>query len=258
MPFQRHSEAITCWWSRLSFPHIWEPQPVKSEGRAISEPRYSTVVILADEMVPLIQQLEARLIAQSWPEWANGQPPPGINLVRAIKPGAIIRPGDPNLEGKWCLSANAKQDSPPWVVMEDAQGTLVPITDRSKVYAGCEAHVSLGLYTTQIKAAEPQINVGLNGIKLTGRAFPSFENRVTAEQAMKGGPSMAAPPPPPGGPDTAAPPMPGQPPAGYGQLGQPAGAQQGYPPAQGAPQGYPNNTAAPWQDPNAGGNDPLA
>lgn len=226
MPFQRQSEAVTCWWSRLSFPHIWEPKPVMSNGQAISEPRYSAVIILADEMVQRLLEVEARLIAQSWPDWANGNPPPGINLLRAMKPGATVRPGDPNLEGKWVLSANAKQDSAPWVVKRDAQGNLIPITDRSQVYAGCEAHVSVGLYTTQIKISEPQINVGFNGIELTGRQFPSFENRVTAEQAMKGGPDVAAPPPPPGGPQMAAPAYPSA---------QPATAPQTYqaPPPQG-------------------------
>lgn len=207
MPFQRKSEKLICWFSRLSFPHLFTATPIVRQGQPIGEPFFSTIVILHDEIVERIRAVEARLIAQSWPEWGPaGEPPPGITLKHALKRGETVRAKDPHLAGKWVLSANAKKNSKPWVVTKDhASGNYLPVTDESLVYAGCEGHVSVGLYTTQIQAAAPQIDVGLNGVELTLRPMPSFESRLSAEQALGSGPDVAAPPPPPGSPDVVTP-----------------------------------------------------
>ena len=209
MPFQRHTQNMTAWWSRLSFPKIWEPAPVKVKGAQIGEPRFSALIVLTDRALAEIRAIEADLITKSWPEGL----PPDIQVKSCLRRGEIHRPEDANLKGKFYVSANSSIDWPkhtrdpndpsvkaaidqarPRVFTKTADGNRAETLNRSLVYSGCEAHVRLGIYTTQLNAAEPQVNVGLNLIELTGRQLPSFGGMETADQAF--GDEADAPPPP--------------------------------------------------------------
>lgn len=186
MPFQRHSRVITLPYCRLSFPHIFEAQPITQQGRVIGDPRYSTLVVLSPKALEMVRAAEGEVIRASWPEWGGTTPPAGVTLTRALREGAVARPGDANLEGKYFVSANAKQDSPP-LVFRKVQGNLVRVDSvegRPLIYSGCEAHVEVGIYSTQLQVAQPQINVGLNQILLTERPMKRFDGRHSAEQAF--------------------------------------------------------------------------
>ena len=206
MPFKRHSKAVTLRWARLSFPAIWEPKQVTIQGQPRGAARFSSLIIVLPEQVPEIQAIENELIAQSWPEGL----PPGINLRRALILGEHRRPGDANLAGHWTLSANAAIDSPPQVCQQNPANPgmyiqLTAETGRDLVYSGCEAHVSVGIFTTQMKVNEPQIDVGLNIVMPTGRQFPRFDNRPTAQSAFGDGDFGNAPPAPDVAPGVAPP-----------------------------------------------------
>ena len=237
MPFQRHSEQFTCHYARLSFPNVWVPKPIMMNGRQIGDPRYSALVLVDPRQVPVLQQLIQRLVTQSWPEWAQGQPPAGIALKGGLRQGEIVRPGDEHLAGQWVLSANASADKPPRVVTQDpGTGEFHPVTDQSLVYSGCEAHVFIGVFTTQMSVSEPQVNFGLNKICLTGRQLPGFGGYTTDEQAFGNGPSIDAPPVPEGVVPVAPPPVAQPSPQANGVPVQPyGGAQLPRHPSQGGP-----------------------
>ena len=172
MPFQRHSRVITLPYCRLSFPHIFEAQPITQQGRVIGDPRYSTLVVLSPKALEMVRAAEGEVIRASWPEWGGTTPPAGVTLTRALREGAVARPGDANLEGKYFVSANAKQDSPP-LVFRKVQGNLVRVSaeeGRPLIYSGCEAHVEVGIYSTQLQVAQPPMK--------------RFDGRHSAEQAF--------------------------------------------------------------------------
>lgn len=189
MPFQRKNRQILLQWCRLSFPELFTAKPVILQGKPASAPRFSCIVTVDPRQVAAIQQLENEIVAESWPE---GVPP---NLKRALTRGEVARPSDPNLKGQWVISANAKQDSPPQVVERDPNtGTHIALRDRSQIYSGCEAHVHVGLYSSQMSVQSPQINCGLNLVIPTGRHFPRFDNRPDADQILASPPDLAPPP----------------------------------------------------------------
>lgn len=226
MSFKRHNQAITLWRARLSFPNLFEAKPIIMRGQEVGAPRFSVIVLPTPEQCQQIYEIENWLIAQSWPDGV----PQGVQIKRALISGDVHRPGDPNLAGKMLVTANAKQDSPPQIVSihRDATGHFPPLTDRHYIYSGCEANVGVGLYTTQLKVSEPQINVGLNSVQPTEREMDRFDNRPTADQTFGADPYAGD----------------------YAQAGIQPGAgqpwQQGQqqPPAQGQPQQPPQY---PWQ-----------
>ena len=181
MSFQRHSHTLTVWWARLSFPHVWEPQPIKKRGKLVGDPRYSCLVVLDPKInaaaIQQIQRIEKDLIEKSW-----GGNPPG-KVLPALKHGEEIRPNDANLKGKMVLSANAKLDSPPQVHEQMPDGNYRLTNERSLIYSGCEAHVNVGLYTDDL--SDMQVCTGLNVVIPTKRILPRFDNRPTIESIME-------------------------------------------------------------------------
>lgn len=202
MPFQRHAQNVTLTWCRFSFPKIWEPAPVKVKGQILGLPRFSALLVLTDESVAKIREVEAQLIKDSWPEGL----PAGIKVRSCLRQGNIHRPEDPNLKDKYFISANSTPRYPsknpdpadpavqaaieqarPTVYIRDAKGNLVQVsaeTHRAKIYSGAAVHVAVGIFTTQLNAAEPQIDVGLNHILLTDFQAPSFGGGITGEEAF--------------------------------------------------------------------------
>ncbi len=186
------NRQITGWYARLSFPKVFVPEPVKLDGQPSGAPVFS--VMLCWDMndpataveVQRLQGIEEDMMRTAFEGEAI---PPGFK--RALKKGAVVRPNDPNLAGMWVMNAYASEDSPPSVVEDDGRGNSLVITDRSKVYSGCEAHVAVGLFTYRKSSVNTGIGCGLNIIKITGRSFPRFDNRQTADQAFKETPPQA-------------------------------------------------------------------
>ena len=109
MPFQRTSRKITLWGSRLSFPHLFHAEHVKVQGKIVSnEKRFSVRVIVNPSLIGAVQAIEEELIRESWPEGL----PPGVQIKRAMQPGEVVAPNDPQMAGTMILSANAKEESP--------------------------------------------------------------------------------------------------------------------------------------------------
>ncbi len=198
---KKSNRQLTVFWSRLSFPVVWEPKPVKIGGIPKGAPIFSATVVIENcpehaATIQKIQQNEDEIIAEAWPDGAP------VGLKRALKWGPHAHPNDRNLTNAYVLHANAKQEDPPQVVMEDPPSSgiaraLGAEEGRPLVYSGCEAHVSVGLFAYGANA-EGGVGCALNMVMVTGRRFGRFDNRASANDVLANLPSTAPPPAPAG------------------------------------------------------------
>lgn len=239
------NRQLKLYFARLGFPKIWDAEPIVIAGQPKGDPQYSTQVAIDAydpffaDIIAKIQQAEQEIVAEAWPEG-----PPSI-LKRALMWGPEAHPKDPNLTKSWVLHANAKQDQPPTILVENPAGsrnmvTLTKEAGRELIYSGCEAHVAVGLFSYTRTATDGGIGCALNLVIPTGRAFPRFDNRATGASMVEDMPTGApvAPelpgmPPEQGAPQ--APPSPAGPPAAAGAPPQWEQAAAAPPPAAAAP-----------------------
>lgn len=190
--------ARTLYFARLGFPHILDPKPVTQNGREIGDPRFSCNVHLDTVDPALIHQIKLDILAayaEKWPTTLAHRPALPCTLDSAPETWTNKLPGycriplvwgprdfpeDANAKG-YVLITGAKADSPPTVV-ELRANQPVPLSDRAKVYPGCEAHVSVGVFAYQVSASSPGIAAGLNGVALTGRDLGRFDSRPGLQQ----------------------------------------------------------------------------
>lgn len=140
---------------RLSYAHIWEPQSING-----SDPKYSVSLIIdpADKTtVAAINKAIDVAIAESGPKF-NGKIPPRNKLRLPLQDGAEKHEDDPAYDGMLCLNASSKQA--PGIVDQNVQAIL----DRSEVYSGCYARVSLNFYAYNV-TGNKGIAAGLNNIQ---------------------------------------------------------------------------------------------
>ena len=121
---------------RLSYEHVWEPASVNG-----SNPKYSVSLIIPKsdtKTLAAINQAIDNAIRDGAPKFGGKIPPKG-----ALK--LPLRDGDTEREDEAYRDAyfiNANSTTAPQIVDRAVQ----PILDRSEVYSGCYARVSINFY----------------------------------------------------------------------------------------------------------------
>lgn len=124
--------------TRLSYAHVWEPV-AQNEGQ---KPKYSVSIIIPKEDTETIKKIN-EAIAQAVEEGVAkfGGKKPNIKAIKTpLRDGDIEREDDEAYANAYFLNANSYQA--PQIVDKSVQ----PILDRSEVYSGCYARVSLSFY----------------------------------------------------------------------------------------------------------------
>ena len=120
---------------RLSYEHVWEPASING-----GDEKYSVSLIIPksdtktlDAILKAIEQAK-----QDGKAKFGGKIP--ANLKLPLRDGDIERPDDEAYADSYFINANSKDK--PQIVDKKVQ----PILDRSEVYSGCYARVSISLY----------------------------------------------------------------------------------------------------------------
>ncbi|MGX8705268.1 MAG: DUF2815 family protein [bacterium] len=122
---------------RLSYANIWEPKAPMGKG----DPKYSCSLIIPKsdrETVDAINRAIDCAIQEGIGKF-GGKIPNKAQLMLPLRDGDLERDDDA-YKGCWFINANSK--TPPQVVDRRVQ----PILDRSEIYSGVYARVSISLY----------------------------------------------------------------------------------------------------------------
>ena len=133
--------------ARLSYANIWEPKPMKDDPEG--KKRYSAALIISKSDTKTIKAIEkaveeAKTEGKSKLANKKGIIPKNIKLP--LRDGDEDRPDDETYEDCYFLNANATADHPPKIV----DRAVEPILDRSEVYSGCYANVSVDFYAFSV------------------------------------------------------------------------------------------------------------
>lgn len=120
---------------RLSYAHIWEPASING-----GDEKYSVSLIIPKSDTKTIKAIQDAVeqAKQDGKAKFGGKIP--ANLKLPLRDGDIERPDDEAYADSYFINANSKDK--PQIVDTKVQ----PILDRSEVYSGCYARVSISLY----------------------------------------------------------------------------------------------------------------
>ncbi|MGN0682691.1 MAG: DUF2815 family protein [Oscillospiraceae bacterium] len=120
---------------RLSYEHLWEPVAIKD-----SEPKYSVSLIIPKSDTKTVKAIQDAVeqAKQDGKAKFGGKIP--ANLKLPLRDGDIERPEDEAYVNSYFINCNSKDK--PQIVDRNVQ----PIIDRSEVYSGCYARVSISIY----------------------------------------------------------------------------------------------------------------
>ncbi len=124
---------------RLSYANVWEPKAL-TEG---AKPKYSVSVIIPKSDTETIKKIN-EAIAKAVDEGVSkfGGKKPNLKAIKTpLRDGDIEREDDEAYANAFFLNANSYQA--PQIVDRSVQ----PILDKSEVYSGCYARVSLSFYS---------------------------------------------------------------------------------------------------------------
>ena len=121
---------------RLSYANIWEPKSING-----GDPKYSTSIIIPKTDVKTINAIYAAVDAaiQEGIGKFGGKIPNKAALKLPLRDGDAER-DDEAYKGCYFLNANSK------VAPQVVDKNVRPILDRSEIYSGVYAHVSLSFY----------------------------------------------------------------------------------------------------------------
>lgn len=177
-----NNSSVTVGPVRLAFVNVFEPR-----GFEGSDPKYS-VTLLLDKNEPSTQEAlveikkaieSAKQIASQKGKFTKGFP---ANGKLPLKDGdkECNADGDPKHAGYFYINANSNQNNKPEVVDKFKNRIL----DRSEIYGGCYAIVSLNFYGYDTPANKG-ISCGLNHVMKFADGEP-FGGRVSVNGAFDG------------------------------------------------------------------------
>ena len=204
MPYTKQSQTIARLPNpvRLRFPTLFSPKPIMLGGQPKGDPFFSAGLVIPNDDTENVTTLQEAIKQIAGAAWADVTAPSQFHWP--LQWGPTAYPNDANLENCWVLNANAKADNQPAVLKFGAQqGMYIPVTEAEQhlVFSGCEAYVSLGLFSYQNSPTVGGIGCGLNLVLLTQRDVGRFDSRVSASQAFgdldpsQFGPASGAPAP---------------------------------------------------------------
>ena len=163
-----HNTKVVTGKVRLSYAHIWEPHSSTPE----QEPKYSSAILIPKTDTVTLKKINDAIEAakeQGKAKW-GGKIPAGIKLP--LRDGDVEK-DDPAYKGLFFFNANSK--SKPNIV----DGNTNAILDKSEVYSGCYARVSVNFYPFNANSTSKGIAVGLNAIQKLEDGEP-FSGRSSA------------------------------------------------------------------------------
>lgn len=121
---------------RLSYAHVWEPNSIQG-----NKPKYSVSLIISKSDTATIAAIEKAVDAavEQGISKFGGKRPNKASLKLPLRDGDVER-DDEAYAGAYFLNANSL--TAPQIV----DLNVAPILDRSEVYSGCYARVSLSFY----------------------------------------------------------------------------------------------------------------
>ena len=153
---------------RLSYAHIWEPVSVNG-----GDEKYSISLIIPKsdtKTINAIKQAVEEAKADGKTKYGGKIP---ANLKLPLRDGDIERPDDEAYKNSYFINANSNEK--PQIVDRKVQAIL----DRSEVYSGCYARVSITLYPFNINGNKG-VACGLGNIQKIADGEP-LGGRTNAE-----------------------------------------------------------------------------
>ena len=122
--------------TRLSYFHGWEPVSINGGAE-----KYSVSVLIPKEDTATVNAVNAAIDAaiEDGISKFGGKKPNKAAIKLPLRDGDVER-DDEAYKGHWFINANS--NTPPQIV----DRAVKPILDRSEVYSGCYARVSLNFY----------------------------------------------------------------------------------------------------------------
>ncbi|MDY3678234.1 MAG: DUF2815 family protein [Actinomyces urogenitalis] len=151
---------------RLSYAHVWEPNSIQG-----GKPKYSVSLIIPKADTTTITAIEKAIDAGT--AKFGGKRPNKAALKLPLRDGDTER-DDEAYANSFFVNANSL--TPPQVVDENVS----PILDRSEVYSGCYARVSLSFYAFNTNGNKG-VACGLGNIQKIRDGEPLGAGRVSAE-----------------------------------------------------------------------------
>lgn len=124
---------------RLSYAHVWEPQPAREADR---EPKYATSIIIPKSDAAQIKKIEAAieaLLKAEGPAKFGGKVPPRGSLKLPLRDGDTERDDEAYQDA---MFLNASSKTRPGIVDQNVE----PILDRDEIYSGVYVNISIELY----------------------------------------------------------------------------------------------------------------
>ena len=158
---------------RLSYANIWEPAAIGNQ-----EPKYSVALLIPKSDKDTIAKIKAAIeaakqqgVATKW----GGKVPPKCDTTIHDGDGEKPNGGEygEECQGHYVLNSNSKQK--PGIVDKNVN----PILDKTEVYSGCYARVSVGFYAYDSNGKKG-IGCGLQNIQKLADGEP-FGGRSRAE-----------------------------------------------------------------------------
>ncbi|MCH5185200.1 MAG: DUF2815 family protein [Oscillospiraceae bacterium] len=120
---------------RLSYEHVWDPVSING-----GDEKYSVSLIIPKSDTTTIKEIQKAIeqAKQDGKAKFGGKIP--ANLKLPLRDGDIERPDDEAYAGSCFINATSKDK--PQIVDKNIQ----PVLDRSEIYSGCYARVSISVY----------------------------------------------------------------------------------------------------------------
>ena len=169
MSAQKSNTKVVTGIVRLSYEHVWEPASING-----SKPKYSVSLIIPKSDTKTIAAINSAVdtaIRDGAAKFGGKVPPRGA-LKLPLRDGDTER-DDEAYKGAYFVNANST--TPPQIVDRAVQ----PILDRSEVYSGCYARVSINFYAFNTNGNKG-IACGLGNIQKVRDGEP-LSGRSTAE-----------------------------------------------------------------------------
>ena len=153
---------------RLSYEHVWEPVSING-----GDEKYSVSLIIPKSDTETIKAIRDAIeqAKQDGRDKFGGKIP--ANLKLPLRDGDIERPDDEAYADSYFINANSKDK--PHIVDRNVD----PILDRSEIYSGCYARVSISIYAFNSNGSKG-IACGLGNIQKIADGEP-LGGRTRAE-----------------------------------------------------------------------------
>lgn len=134
---QNHPTKVVTGTARLSYANVWDPKSINGSAE-----KYSVSIIIPKSDTKTITAIERAIDAalEAGKGKFGGKMPNKASLKLPLRDGDIDRPDDPAYADSYFVNANSK--TAPQIV----DSAINPIMDRSEVYSGVYARVSINFY----------------------------------------------------------------------------------------------------------------